>query len=168
MRLARRRLDEVQAGAGHQEILAQRTSRGQFNKVALAKAIVADHGQHITAAFTAAVERAIQCDPLRLQPDGQRLGILHRHDADAQRLQRLPGAELVRVERDARFGLRQRNRRQRHRAVGLGGELLGRQPEAAPRRKEHLPFVAAHVSLEQLPCAKMWMVDRLHFHRPPR
>ncbi len=165
--LARRRFDQVQAGAGDQEVLAQRPPRRQLDEMALAKAVVADHGQHVAAALAAAVERTVQRHALRLQPDRQRLGILHRHDPQAQRLQRLARAELVGVERNPHLGLGQRRRRRHHGAVRLGAELLGRQAEAPPGGKEHLPLVAAHVGLEQLARTKMWMVDCLLCHRSP-
>ena len=99
------------AAAGHQKILAQRAPRRQFDKVALAKAVVADHRQHVAAPLAAPVERAVERHPLRLEADGQRLGILHRHDADAQRLQRLARTELVGVERNACRCLGQLERR---------------------------------------------------------
>jgi len=168
VRLARRHLHQVEAGAGHQEVLTQRTPRCQFNKVALAKAIVADHRQHVAAPLAAAVERAVERHSFRLQADGECLGVLHRHDADAQRLQGLARTELVGVQRNARQRLGQGRRRCGNRRVRLGGELLRGQAEAPPGGKEHLPLVAAHVGLEQFARAKMWMMNCLRRHKRPR
>ena len=76
----KRRFDQIQAGDCGQAVLAQRPPRSQLNKMALTEAVIADHRQRIAAALRAASQRAIQAHALGLQPDRQRLDILHRHD----------------------------------------------------------------------------------------
>ena len=130
--------------------------------MALAKAIVANHGQHVTAALAAAVERLSSVTRSASSPMVS-VSASCTGTIQAQCLERLTGAELVGIERNTHFRLGERKRRDNG-AVRLGGKLFGRQAEAPARRKEYFPLVATHIGLEQLACAKMWMVDNLLFH----
>jgi hypothetical protein len=96
-----------------------------------------------------------------LQPDRQRLDILHRHDPQAQRLERLAGAELVEIEHRLARRKAVAGRRGLHLpgAKRFAGELACRQAKAAAGLERHLPLVPAHIGLQQAAGAKLRVDD---------